>query len=96
MGPAPVSLSKFRLVEMFTSCTPIGVKDQIISSFTKETILSVVISTVAFGMGINCCGVKKIVHFGPPDNVESYIQETGCAGRDGSLSHAIFLKKKVM
>ena len=96
MGPsftepvgAPVSLSKFRLVEMFTSCTPIGVKDQIISSFTKETILRVIVSTVAFGMGINCCSVKKIVHFGPPDNIESYIQET-----DGSLSHAILLKKK--
>ena len=81
---------------MFTSCTPIGIKNQIISSFTKETTLRVVIATVAFGMGINCHSVKQIIHFGPPDTIESYIQETGRAGRDGSQAQAILLKKKVV
>ena len=68
---------RFRLVDMLTSCTPIGVKDQIISLFTKERV---VVSTVAFGMGINYCGLKKIVHFGPPDEILSYNQETAHAG----------------
>ena len=30
---------------------------------------------MAFGMGIDCTGVSKAIHFGPPDNTESYIQD---------------------
>ena len=32
-----LDLSRFRLVEMFTSCTDDGVKGQIISSFTSKS-----------------------------------------------------------
>lgn len=76
-------LSKFRLVEMFTSCTDEEVKSQIISSFSKPSPLRVVCATVAFGMGLDCPDVRQIVHLGAPDDVESYIQETGRGGRDG-------------
>ena len=93
---APTGLSRFRLVEMFTSSTPVGVKDQIIFSFTRPSQLRVVRSTVAFVMGINCPDVRQIVHLGCPDDVEGYIQETGRAGRDGSSSCAIPLKKKAV
>lgn len=39
-------------------------------------------------MGVDSKGVTTVVHFGPSKNVESYIQETGRAGRDGTRSNA--------
>ena len=39
-------------------------------------------------MGLNCPNVRRIIHWGPPSDIESYIQETGRAGRDGDTAHA--------
>lgn len=79
---------------MFTSCTDSNVKDKIISLFSMESNLRIVCATVAFGMGVNCPDVHAVVHLGPPDNIESYIQETGRAGRDGLPCQALLIVKK--
>ena len=62
-------------------------KVQIISLFTSELPL-IVCATVAFGMGLDCTDVRQVIHVGAPDDVESYIPETGRGGRDGNLSLA--------
>ena len=88
--PKSPDLSKLRLVEMFTAVTDQEVKQQIICSFCDlESPLRVVCATVAFGMGIDCPNVREVIHLGVPDDTESYIQETGQAGRDGIPSLAI-------
>ncbi len=82
-------LAKFRLVDMFTACTVPNVKECIIKSFTNLTSpLRIVVATVAFGMGLDCSNIRRIIHWGPPNDIESYIQETGRAGRDGKEATA--------
>ena len=83
------------MVEMITSNTDQSIKNEIIDLFTKDSQLRVDIATVAFGMGLDCPDVRQVHHIGAHDDVESYIHETGGAGRDGMLSVATKNKKKL-
>ena len=76
---------------MYTRSTHPSVKDKILDRFT---CLRIVVAAIAFGMGIDCPDVRQVIHWGVPEDIETYVQETGRAGRDSLPSCALIFHGK--
>lgn len=60
----------------------------------KDSNLSILVATKAFGMGVNKKNVCTTIHSCLPTSVESLYQEAGRAGRNKQLSDCFLLYKK--
>ena len=90
------SLSKFRMVDIYSSVSTVEKKESVLQFFKKVgSTLRVVIATVSLGMGVDCPDIRKIIHWGVPEDLEQYVQESGRAGRDGESAEAILYSGKV-
>lgn len=57
----------------------------------KDNKFPLLISTKAYGMGIDHRGLRFIVHYGFSSSIESYYQEVGRAGRDREQAHCALI-----
>lgn len=56
-----------------------------------EGRIRIIVSTNAFGMGIDKDNVRFVAHLDIPDNPEAYFQEAGRGGRDGKKAFSVIL-----
>ena len=83
-------LSDNRLFGMFHSNTPQHNKDVIMHNLAvPDGVVRVVFATVALGMGVNFKDVNLVVHYGAPQSLDDYFQESGRCGRGGGDAKAV-------
>ena len=80
---APAYLQKYRMVDMYTSCIDSELKFKIVQSFVDP---GSTLRVVVFGMGLDCECVLEVILWGPSQDIDYYVQESGRAGRDGDHS----------
>ena len=95
-APGYPNVSKYRRVEMYSRIMSTEKKVQVLSNFSSknDSTIEMIISTSAFGLGVDCSDIRTIIHWGLPTTIEEYVQEAGRAGRDGIRAEAILFEGK--
>ena len=56
---------------------------------SPNSMVRCLISTIAFGMGMQIPDIRYVIHWGPPKSILDYWQEVGRCARDGMHGNAI-------
>lgn len=83
-----------RLISMYHGEIAPALQNYTLDNFRdKDSILRVLVSTIAFGMGVEIQGIKTVVHYGKTKSMLCYWQVVGRCGRDGAPAAAIWYPK---
>ena len=66
-------------------------KKMVIQDQFQNEEVDTIVATTAFGMGVDKKDIKTVIHLDPPQTAESFIQEAGRGGRDGSIAKSILV-----
>jgi ATP-dependent DNA helicase RecQ len=85
-------------VVMYSGSTPKGrikkeweiEKRQSAAKFMSDEV-PLMVTTKAFGMGIDKPNIRFVVHYGIPSSIETYYQEVGRAGRDRKVAQCALI-----
>lgn len=81
-----------KYVQMYHSQTTDTIKESIKQDMKDENgLIRVLVATSAAGMGVNFQGVNSVINFGPPKDMDSFVQQFGRAGRDGRQASALLM-----
>lgn len=83
-------------IDKYSSMLSSSDRERIQNKF-KNNETQVLVSTNAFGMGIDKPNIRYIIHYSCPQSIEAYYQEAGRAGRDRNkaLCISIFSDDKI-
>lgn len=84
-----------RILGMYHSTLNTTTDTAVIHRF-KEGRIRCLVSTIAFGMGINIPDIRHVFHYGPPTSIMEYWQDVGRCARDGLPGQATLLRVTVM
>ena len=81
---------------MFHLKTDEVVKDSICQSYQDPNgNIRVILCSTSFSMGLDVKGVDTVIHYGPANDIDDYVQESGRAGRNPlDECHGILLTYK--
>lgn len=90
--PCATKTSENRMVAMYHSGTSPSIQEVVLASLSDPNgKVRIIIATTALGMGVDIKGLHCIINYGPPSDIESYIQELGRARKDGKQSEALLM-----
>lgn len=82
--PGVDEVASNRLFGMYHSSTSPHNKAVILKSMAvPDGTIRVVFATNALGMGVHFSGVNTVIHYGAPNSLDGYFQESGRMGRNG-------------
>jgi ATP-dependent DNA helicase RecQ len=86
---------KIKHVEMYHSKTTDQTKEKIRKDLNDPSgQVRILVATSAAGMGVNFVGVNYVINFGPPKDMDSFVQQVGRCGRDGTQAMAMLIFNK--
>ena len=92
----PDTILQYRLVDVFTAASDNDMREEVLMEFCKkDSTLRLLIASTAFGLGVDCMDISRIINYGTPSTLEELVQEIGRAGRNGCAAEAILYHRVV-